>query len=103
VIGPVPRPGGGLALARAGGHAGGVQPPDEVVAALARSGGSVWVSFNRSDLLAGAPDDEALDRLVRHIEALVQRLGENCVGIGTDLQAGGRYVPAPLNRDDASP
>ena len=75
--------------------------PDEVVAALARSGGSVWVSFNRSDLLAGAPDDEALDRLVRHIEALVQRLGENCVGIGTDLQAGGRYVPAPLNRDDA--
>ncbi|MBI4917162.1 MAG: membrane dipeptidase [Acidobacteria bacterium] len=75
--------------------------PDEVVAALARSGGSVWVSFNRSDLLSGAPDDEALGRLVGHIEALVQRLGEDRVGIGTDLQAGGRYVPASLNRDDA--
>lgn len=75
--------------------------PDEVVTALARSGGSVWVSFNRSDLLGDAPDDEALGRLVAHIEVLVERLGEDRVGIGTDLQAAGRYVPAPLNRTDA--
>ena len=75
--------------------------PDEVVAALAASGGSVWVSFNRSDLLGGAPDDEALERLVKNIEVLVERLGEDRVGIGTDLQAAGRYTPAPLNRNDA--
>jgi microsomal dipeptidase-like Zn-dependent dipeptidase len=75
--------------------------PDEVVAALAASGGSVWVSFNRSDLLGGAPDDEALERLVRQIEVLVQSLGEDHVGIGTDLQAEGRYTPTPLNQDNA--
>jgi membrane dipeptidase len=75
--------------------------PDEVVAALAASGGSVWVSFNRSDLLGGAPDEEAIERLARHIEVLVQRLGEDHVGIGTDSQAAGRYTPAPLNQDNA--
>ena len=75
--------------------------PDEVVNALASTGGSVWVSFNRGDLLAGAPDEEALDRLIAHIEVLIKRLGPGRIGIGTDLQKGGQYVASPLNRDDA--
>lgn len=77
--------------------------PDTVVDALAKSGGSVWVSFNRSDLLGDSDerDDRAVDVLIDHIDSLVTILGPDRVGIGTDLQAGGRYVPAQLNRADA--
>jgi microsomal dipeptidase-like Zn-dependent dipeptidase len=74
--------------------------PDDVVAKLGETGGSVWVSFNASDLLAGDPDADALELLVDQIDALIGHLGPDHVGIGTDLQAGGRYVPANLNRDD---
>lgn len=75
-------------------------PPD-VVSALAETGGSVWVSFNRSELLDGPDESDAIGLLVDHIEVLIERLGEERVGIGSDLQAGGRYVPEPLNRPDA--
>jgi len=75
-------------------------PPD-VVTALAEHGGSVWVSFNKSDLLGGGPDEGAIDLLVDHIEVLVEQLGADHVGIGSDLQAAGRYVPPSLNRSDA--
>lgn len=74
--------------------------PDEVVDALAVSGGSVWVSFNRSDLLGGESDGRAVEVLADHIDALVARLGHDRVGVGTDLQAGGRYVPGELNSPD---
>lgn len=75
-------------------------PPD-VVSALAEHGGSVWVSFNKSDLLGGRPDEAAIELLVDHIEVLVERLGADHVGIGSDLQAAGRYAPPSLNRSDA--
>lgn len=75
--------------------------PDEVVTALAARGGSVWASFNRSDLLGDGPDAAAVDRLVEQIDVLVRRLGADHVGIGTDLQRGGQYVPAPLNQGDS--
>jgi membrane dipeptidase len=76
--------------------------PDEVVDALAESGGSVWVSFNRSDLLGdgGESDRRAVEVLADHVDALVARLGHDRVGVGTDLQAGGRYVPVELNSPD---
>jgi microsomal dipeptidase-like Zn-dependent dipeptidase len=32
---------------------------------------------------------------------LIDRLDTGNVGIGSDLQAGGKYVPEPLNRSDA--
>lgn len=75
--------------------------PDDVVAELGKTGGSVWVSFNASDLLAGDPDADALELLVDQIDVLIGHLGPDHVGVGTDLQAGGRYVPASLNREDA--
>ncbi|HOC44136.1 MAG TPA: membrane dipeptidase [Thermoanaerobaculales bacterium] len=75
--------------------------PDEVVAALAETGGSVWVSFQRSDLLGDMRDARAADVLVDHIDYLVKRMGVDRVGIGTDQQRGGQYVPEPLNRMDA--
>lgn len=75
--------------------------PNDVVTALADSGGSVWVSFDRSDLLGDAAEGEAIDRLIDHIDVLVERLGPDHVGIGTDLQAGGEYVPASLNQKDS--
>ena len=42
----------------------------------------------------------ALPRLIDHIETLAHSLGPQQVGIGTDLQADGRYVPEPLYRLD---
>jgi len=75
--------------------------PDEVVTALADRGGSVWVSFDKSGLLRDHSEEDAIGRLVDHIEVLVARLGPHHVGIGTDLQAGGKYVPDALNQDDA--
>lgn len=76
--------------------------PEEVLEALERSGGMVWVSFNRGDLLArGEADELAPDRLAEHVTLLLRRLGPARVGIGTDLQAEGRYAPAPLARPDA--
>lgn len=75
--------------------------PDDVVAALAETGGSVWVSFHRSELLGDLGDDKAVDVLIDHVDSLVTRMGADRVGIGTDLQKGGQYVPGPLNRMDA--
>ena len=75
---------------------------DEVLASLAENGGSVWVSFNTSGVLGDGEDEErGVDRLIDHIDVLVERLGTEHVGLGTDLQAGGRYVPHSLNRDDS--
>jgi hypothetical protein len=75
--------------------------PDELLEALAANGGQVWVSFNRNGVLeTGEDDSSALPRLIDHIEVLAGRLGSKQVGIGTDLQADGRYVPEPLYRQD---
>ena len=40
--------------------------------------------------LGEAGEDQAIDRLIDHIEILIERLGAGHVGIGTDLQAGWR-------------
>lgn len=78
--------------------------PDEVLQGLGASGGQVWVSFNRNGVLAEGEDGtRALSRLIDHIEALAEQLGSEQVGIGTDLQADGRYVPEPLYRQDTLP
>lgn len=75
--------------------------PDELLRALAASGGHVWVSFNQNGVLEKGEDDAtALPRLIDHIETLAEHLGPERVGIGTDLQADGRYVPEPLYRRD---
>ncbi len=75
--------------------------PGDLLESLAASGGQVWVSFNRNGVLEEGEDNaEGLSRLLDHFEALTERLGPENVGIGTDLQADGRYVPEPLNRLD---
>jgi len=75
--------------------------PDEVLAALAANRGQVWVSFNRNGVFAKGEDDgAAVERLVDHLLALADRLGPAAVGLGTDLQADGRYVPDALYRPD---
>jgi membrane dipeptidase len=75
--------------------------PDEVLSALASKGGSVWVSFNRRELLGEAAENCALDRLADNIDVLFKRLGPDHVGIGTDLQGDPNTVPAILNGIDA--
>ena len=73
--------------------------PREVVDALARTGGSVWVSFNSSDLRADHTERDPVELVADHVVSLIAHLGSSNVGIGTDLQAGGAYVPAALNED----
>jgi membrane dipeptidase len=75
--------------------------PEEVLSALALNAGSVWVSFQKEDLLGDAGDEQAIDRLIDHIDVLIERLGPGHVGIGTDLQAGGKYVPVSLSQKDS--
>ena len=75
--------------------------PDNVLEALAANEGHVWVSFNRNGVLVdGEEDGEAVSRLVNHVQTLSEHLGPEHIGIGTDLQADGKYVPVPLFRED---
>jgi microsomal dipeptidase-like Zn-dependent dipeptidase len=71
--------------------------PDDVLAALKRNRGSVLVSFNRNGVFDGRGETaDGVIQLVNHIDHFVKRLGAGHVGIGSDYQAGGKYVAAPL-------
>jgi hypothetical protein len=75
---------------------------EAVVAALKEKGGSVLVSFNRNGVF-GAQEEpgDGVTRLLKHIDHFVRRLGIDHVGIGSDYQADGKYVAAPLNEPAA--
>ena len=72
---------------------------DRVIDAIAAKEGLILVSFNANDLYRKEePRDDGVRRLVEHLEYLRSRIGIEHIGIGTDLQAFGRYVPEELNR-----
>ncbi len=76
--------------------------PDEVLAALKKNRGSVLVSFNRNGVFAeNGGRSGGIAQLADHIDHFVEWLGVDHVGIGSDYQADGRYVAAPLNEPDA--
>jgi microsomal dipeptidase-like Zn-dependent dipeptidase len=71
--------------------------PDVVLAALKKNRGSVLVSFNRNGVFDERGETtDGVTQLVNHIDHFVRRLGAGHVGIGSDYQAGGKYVAAPL-------
>ncbi len=74
---------------------------DAVLAALRRKGGYAFATFNGSDLAVPVDKDrDGVELLLDHIEYLVQRLGVDRVGLGSDYQAAGKYVPPALNEPD---
>jgi len=69
---------------------------------MAARQGLVLVSFNKSDLYDGEKvDSGGVERLVDHFDALRATVGIEQIGIRTDLQAFGKYVPEELRRTDA--
>ncbi|CAI0779846.1 dipeptidase [Serratia entomophila] len=70
---------------------------DAQLAAIAQSDGFVGVNFGTAFLRADGKRDSAttpLTEIVKHIEYLIARLGEDRVGFGSDFD--GVNVPAPL-------
>jgi membrane dipeptidase len=69
---------------------------DKQLAAIRESGGLVGVNFAVSFLRAdGARDNNTpLDLIVQHVELLIERLGEDGVGFGSDFD--GALVPEEL-------
>lgn len=69
---------------------------DEQIRAVRDSGGIIGVNFATSFLRTdGAMTaDTAIGEIVRHIEGLLERAGETCVGLGSDFD--GATIPAEL-------
>ncbi len=71
---------------------------DELLEVLKEKNGMVLISFNRNGLFCPKePTVNGVERLVEHIHYVIGKIGISNVGIGTDLQAYGRYVPKDLN------
>jgi microsomal dipeptidase-like Zn-dependent dipeptidase len=71
---------------------------DAVLEAMKINGGFVFTTFNKNDLfLPGEEDINGIDKFIEHVAHLIQTLGPDHVGIGSDYQAMGKYVPNALN------
>jgi len=76
--------------------------PEDVLAALKKNRGSVLVSFNRNGVFAaGGEKSDGIAKVADHIDHFVKWLGAGHVGIGSDYQADGKYVAAPLAEAEA--
>ena len=75
---------------------------DVVVQAVAAKGGLIMLSFNANDLFRDGEDQVgAIDRLLNQMDHIRTLVGIDHVGIGTDLQAFGQYVPEELGQPAA--
>lgn len=71
---------------------------DDVLEALMRNQGYVFVSFSKNRLFEETSSAEnGINQYIKHIQYLVEILGHGRVGIGSDFQVSGRYVPPELN------
>ena len=72
---------------------------DRVLDLMQETGGFAFVSFNTNSLVSpGADAAEGIKKFVGHIQYLEQKLGSDFIGIGSDYQADGKYVPDELNK-----
>ena len=71
---------------------------EDVLDSLAENGGYVFTTFNKNDLYRRTDQsDDGVNRFAQHVVYLVRKIGHCHVGIGSDYQALGRYVPSSLN------
>lgn len=73
---------------------------DKVLNLLKLNKGYVFVSFNKNGLINPASKKNGIEQYIDNIEYLVNQLGEDYVGIGSDYQAQGKYVPESLNKSN---
>lgn len=69
---------------------------DKALSALVRRDGLVLLTFDRAYLFGGGKTGGGIDRLLNHIEYLVNIFGDRCVGIGSDFGGSGRNAPREL-------
>jgi membrane dipeptidase len=75
--------------------------PDAVLRALKGNHGYVMITFNKKDLYGEENlSNDGVYQLIDHIDYLKEIIGIDHIGIGSDYQANGRYVPAELNEID---
>lgn len=71
---------------------------NSVIDALKENNGFVMVSFNKVSLFESEIiNDNGIVRFVNHIDYLKEKIGIDKIGIGTDYQANGKYVPNSLD------
>ncbi len=74
---------------------------NKVIQALSKNKGYVMVSFNKNDLYGvDNPSDDGVELFINHIDYISDQIGIDHIGIGSDYQANGRYVPTELNKKD---
>jgi membrane dipeptidase len=70
---------------------------DKVLKALKRNNALILISFNKRELYGNLSNDRnAIEILIDHIDYVTKFVGLDNVGIGSDLQAKGKYVPETL-------
>lgn len=74
---------------------------DSALEALKANKGYVFLTFNKNDLYRdGIEKKDAVNQFIDHIDYLVKYLGNDHIGIGSDYQANGKYVPTSLNANE---
>ena len=74
---------------------------DAVLGALKANGGYVFITFNKNDLFpAEESGARGIERFIEQVVYLTSILGSDHVGIGSDYQALGEYVPQALNENN---
>lgn len=70
---------------------------DSIIRRIVKNNGLILISFNTNGLFRkGELIEQGIVRLCQHINYVRNLVGIDYIGIGTDLQANGKYVPKDL-------
>ena len=71
---------------------------NKALAALKENSGYVMLTFNESDLFGDRINNgSGFKQLLKHIDHIRKYVGIERIGIGTDYQAAGKYIPQDMN------
>jgi len=74
---------------------------DEALLALKENMGYFMLTFNESDLFGDRlMNGPGIDQLLSHLEHIKQFVGIQRMGIGSDYQAAGKYIPQDMNNTE---
>ncbi len=74
---------------------------DKALKLIAKKGGLIFVSFSQKGLFASKENHyNGIQRFCKHIDYLTNLVGTEHIGIGTDLQAAGKYIPQDMNTEN---
>lgn len=70
---------------------------DDLLKALREKNGYVFVTFNKNDIYKDDLSSNAISQFVKHLNHIKNFISIENIGIGSDYQAEGKYVPDELN------